>query len=79
MDQSHLTPERGQPQQNDLVQHTVGKPCSINCVNEWLSGKHITATDESDSKTIKNINKTCTIINYNNFSNFYPDKEINLL
>ena len=56
MDQSHLTPKIGQPHLNNLLQHSVVKPCPYvgkSGDKEWLSGKRITAMD----KRTKNLQK----------------------
>ena len=55
MGQSQLIPKRGLPQLNDLVQHAAENSCSNHCEDEWLSNKHITTTDKSES--IKNTTK----------------------
>ena len=61
MDQSHLTPKRDQSQLNDLVQHAAGNSCSIHCDSRCFLNQHITATSKRESKSIKNIYKSCTI------------------
>ena len=68
--QIHLTPERGQPQLNDLVQHTAGNSSAIHCHNKWLWNKYITATDINESESIQNIYKSCAKANGESFSNY---------
>lgn len=55
VDQSHLT--HGQPQLNDLGQHIVVKSCYIHCDNEELSDKHMRATEKSEKKYKKYLQK----------------------